>query len=69
MNETIRLIIAQQQRNLRSQFPIVKRDTQILPVQRKATVIIGIRRSGKSTWQHEKMESLLNDGTDRKSVV
>ncbi len=68
MNETIRLIIAQQQRNLRSQFPIVKRDTQILPVQRKATVIIGIRRSGKSTWQHEKMESLLNDGTPPENI-
>ena len=68
MNETVRLIIAQQQRNLRSQFPIVERDTQILPVQSKATVIIGIRGSGKSTWQHEKMEALLNDGTPTENI-
>jgi len=68
MNDTVRLIIAQQQRNLRSQFPIVTRDTQILPVQMKATVIIGIRRSGKSTWQHEKMEALLNDGTAPENI-
>jgi len=68
MNDTVRLIIAQQQRNLRSQFPIVTRDTQILPVQMKATIIIGIRRSGKSTWQHEKMEALLNDGTAPENI-
>ncbi len=68
MNETLRLIIAQQQHNLRSQFPIVPRDTQILPVPRKATVIIGIRRSGKSTWQHEKMEALLNDGVPTENI-
>jgi hypothetical protein len=68
MNDTVRLIIAQQQRNLRSQFPIVTRDARILPVQRKATVIIGIRRSGKSTWQHEKMEALLNEGTPTENI-
>ena len=68
MNETLRLIIAQQQLNLRSQFSIVYRDTQILPVPRKATVIIGIRRSGKSTWQHEKMEALLNDGVPTENI-
>ena len=68
MNETIRLIIGQQQHNLRSRFPIVSRDTQILPVQNKATVIIGIRRSGKSTWQHEKMEALLNDGIPMENI-
>ncbi len=62
MNDMLRLIIAQQQKHLRSQFPIIHRDTEILPVPRKATVIIGIRRSGKSTWQHEKMGSLLDDG-------
>ena len=62
MNDILRLIIAQQQHNLRSQFPITTRDIQIFPVPRKATVIIGIRRSGKSTWQHEKMEALLDEG-------
>lgn len=64
----MRLIIAQQQHNLRSPFPIVTRDAQILPVPRKATVIMGIRRSGKSTWQHEKMEALLNDGIPAENI-
>jgi predicted AAA+ superfamily ATPase len=33
-----------------------------------ATVIIGIRRSGKSTWPHEKMEVLLNEGVPTESI-
>lgn len=68
MNDMLRLIIAQQQKNLRSHFPIISRDIQILAVPRKATVIIGIRRCGKSTWQHEKIESLLDDGVDAESI-
>ena len=68
MNDMLRLIIAEQQRNLKSQFPIIPRDIEILPVPRKATVIIGIRRSGKSTWQHEKIESLINEGIDAENI-
>ncbi len=68
MNEMLRLIIAQQQKNLRSLFPIIPRDTPILLAPRKATVIIGIRRCGKSTWQHEKIESLLDNGVDAENI-
>ncbi len=68
MNETLRLIIAQQQQNLKNRFPIVHRDIRIIPVPRKATVIIGIRRSGKSTWLHEKMEALLNEGISPENI-
>lgn len=68
MHEMLRLIIAQHQQNLRSRFPIVARDTEILPVPRKATVIIGIRRSGKSTWQHEKMAALLDEGVPARNI-
>ena len=68
MNEILRLIIAQQQQNLRSSFPIVSRDIQILPVMRKATIIKGIRRSGKSTWQHEKIEALLDEGVQKENI-
>jgi len=68
MNEILRLIIAQHQQNLKSSFPIVSRDIQILPVIRKATVIKGIRRSGKSTWQHERMEALLNEGIQKENI-
>ena len=68
MNDILRLIIAQQQQNLRTQFPITHRDIQIFPIPRKATVIIGIRRSGKSTWQHEKMEELLDAGVSVENI-
>lgn len=68
MNDMLRLIIAQQQKHLRSQFRVIPRDIQILAVPRKATVIIGIRRCGKSTWQHEKIESLLDDGVDAENI-
>ena len=68
MNEILRLIIAQQQHNLISQFTIITRDIEILPIPRKATVIIGIRRCGKSTWQHEKMEALLSDGEPTENI-
>jgi hypothetical protein len=68
MNEILRLIIAQKQNELRSPFTIVDRDTQILPVPRKATVIMGIRRCGKSTWQLEKIESLLEDGISSENI-
>lgn len=68
MNELLSFMIAEQQRNLKSPFPIVSRDIEILPVPRKATVIIGIRRSGKSTWQHEKIEALLHDGVPAQNI-
>jgi len=68
MNETLRLIIAQQQGNLKSQFSIIPRDIEILPVPRKATVVIGIRRCGKSTWFHEKMEHLLTEGIAAQNI-
>lgn len=68
MNETLRLIIAQKQRNLKSPFPIVPRDIEIFPVPRKATIIMGIRRSGKSTWQHEKIAALLDSGVPNESI-
>ncbi len=68
MNDMLRLIIAEKQKNLRSQFPIISRDIEILPVPRKATVIIGIRRSGKSTWLQEKIESLLDEGIDAENI-
>ena len=31
-------------------------------------MIIGIRRCGKSTWQHEKIESLLDNGVDAENI-
>ena len=68
MNELLSFIIAEQQHNLKNPFPIVSRDIEILPVPRKATVIIGIRRSGKSTWQHEKIEALLHDGVPAQNI-
>ena len=68
MHETLRLIIAQHQNTFLDQYPIVSRDVQILPVPRKATVIIGIRRGGKSTWQHEKIQALLEEGVPKEAI-
>ncbi|NCC66241.1 MAG: hypothetical protein EOM15_16500, partial [Spirochaetia bacterium] len=68
MHETLRLIIAQHQNAFLDQYPIVSRDVQILPVPRKATVIIGIRRGGKSTWQHEKIQALLEEGVPKEAI-
>jgi predicted AAA+ superfamily ATPase len=68
MNETLRLIIAQHQMNFLEQYPIVSRDMQILPVPRKATVIVGIRRGGKSTWQHERIQTLLGEGVSKEQI-
>lgn len=68
MNETLRLIIAQHQNTFLDQYQIVGRDLQILPVVRKATVIIGIRRCGKSTWQQEKIQALLSEGVEKDAI-
>jgi predicted AAA+ superfamily ATPase len=62
MNDALRLIIRQQQQILKSRFQIVPRELEILPVPGKATIIIGIRRIGKTTWMHEKMGALIDNG-------
>jgi len=67
MDEILRLIIAQQQNRTES-YPIVRRDLRIQPVHRKATVIIGIRRCGKSTWQREKINQLLAQGVPKEAI-
>ncbi len=68
MNDILNLIIAQNQNNIKSPYTIVPRDIEILPIERKATVIMGIRRCGKKTWQHEKMEALINSGVSPQNI-
>ena len=68
MNETLLFIITENQKHLESPYPIVKRDQEILPVPRKATVVIGIRRCGKSTWMRERIARLLDEGVGRENI-
>lgn len=68
MNETLLFIITENQKHLVPSYPIVKRDLKIESVPRKATVVIGIRRCGKSTWQRERIQSLLDSGVDPHNI-
>ncbi len=68
MNETLRYTITENQKHLESPYPIVTRDLEILPVPRKATVVIGIRRCGKSTLMRERIERLLDEGVERENI-
>jgi len=68
MNETLLFIITENQKHLESPYPIIKRDLEILPVPRKATVVIGIRRCGKSTLMRKRIERLLDEGVERENI-
>lgn len=45
------------------------RRIKIQPVQNKATVFIGVRRSGKSTYAFQTIQDLLNSGVSRKNIL
>ena len=47
----------------------VPRRTDITPVPGKATVCIGVRRSGKSTFMFQIMERLMAAGIDRRNIL
>jgi predicted AAA+ superfamily ATPase len=68
MNETLRFIITENQKHLESPTAIVKRDLEILPVPRKATVVIGVRKCGKFTWMRDRIERLLDEGVGRENI-
>ncbi len=68
MNETLLFIITENQKHLESPYPIIKRDLEILPVPRKATVVIGIRKCGKFTWMRERIARLLDEGVGRENI-
>lgn len=47
----------------------ITRRVAILPVPDKATVCIGVRRSGKSTFMFQLMKKLLNSGVSRQNIL
>jgi len=45
------------------------RHLEITPVKGKATVCIGVRRSGKSTFLFQVMQRLLDGGVSRRNIL
>ncbi len=68
MNEILKLIIAQNQKHLLSDYTIIPRELEIIPIARKSTVIMGIRRCGKTTWQYEKIQALLESNVSFENI-
>ena len=68
MNEILKLIIAQNQKHLLSDYTIISRELEIIPIARKSTVIMGVRRCGKTTWQYEKIQALLESNVSFENI-
>ena len=67
MLETLKsIILDQQEAPLPTGLP---RRLDIEPVPRKATVCIGVRRSGKSTYLFQVMDRLLRQGVSRENIL
>ncbi len=50
-------------------FPeIIKREIEIERIPRKATIVIGIRRCGKTTLMYQREKELIDSGIDRKAI-
>ncbi len=47
----------------------VARHLRIEPLPGKATVCIGVRRSGKSTYMYQQMQGLVSDGVSRRNIL
>ena len=47
----------------------IPRRVKITPISKKATVCIGVRRSGKSTYMHQIISRLLKDGISRENIL
>lgn len=46
----------------------VPRSIKVVPVEKKATVCIGVRRCGKSTYMYQLIQGLINDGVSRENI-
>lgn len=65
--ETIQTILLDLQES--TLFTGVTRHLRIQPVAKKAAVCIGVRRSGKSTYLHQVIRKLLEDGVSRENIL
>lgn len=50
-------------------FTGTHRHLEVTPVNKKATIIIGVRRCGKSTWLNQAIEGLLSKGVSKKNIL
>jgi hypothetical protein len=67
MVETLKAMILDfQETDLKTGVP---RNLRIEPVSGKATVCIGVRRSGKSTYLFQLMQRLLDNGVERRNIL
>ncbi|OQB40480.1 MAG: hypothetical protein BWY09_00770 [Candidatus Hydrogenedentes bacterium ADurb.Bin179] len=67
MLETVKSIILDlQEARLETGVP---RRIQMEPVRKKAAVCIGVRRSGKSTYLHQRIQRLLDSGVSRQNIL
>ncbi len=66
INQLKEIILDFQEANL---YTGVQRHTQVTPVKGKATVCIGIRRSGKSTLMYQIIQKLVHQGIGRQNVL
>ncbi|MGD6731389.1 MAG: AAA family ATPase [Pleomorphochaeta sp.] len=47
---------------------MIPRELQITPIARKSTLIMGILRCGKTTWQYEKIQALLESNVPFENI-
>ncbi len=66
INTLKEIILDSQEIPLETGFP---RSLRIVALKGKATVCIGVRRSGKSTFMFQIMEKLINSGVSRQNIL
>jgi len=50
-------------------FTGTHRHLKVTPVNKKATIIIGVRRCGKSTWLNQAIEGLISKGVSKENIL
>ena len=50
-------------------FTGIKRDNEIFSVEKKATILIGVRRCGKTTFLHQIIQGLYHKGISNKNIL
>jgi uncharacterized protein len=50
-------------------FTGINRTLEVIPLEKKATILTGVRRCGKSTYLHQIIERLKQKGTNRENIL
>jgi hypothetical protein len=67
MLQLLKEIILDAQNNVL--FTGTQRHLEVGPMNKKATIIIGVRRCGKSTWLNQVISRLLSEGVSRENIL